>query len=80
MKKEDLEPAKKILRNFISELDKLKECMSAPMQATAFSIKDRIPEFHHDVHNPDPYWEKENAYRWIFAETGHYRRFFILPP
>lgn len=27
----------------------------------------------------DPYWEKENAYAWLYAETRHFRSLMHQP-
>ncbi len=82
--KYDLEPAKAVIRRFLAEIEavkKIQESMSQPMLAASFSLKDQMPEF--DVNGcmpaPDSYWEKEDAYMWLYAEAKHFRMFMHRP-
>lgn len=51
----DLEPAKKVLRKFLAEIEEVKafrKNISQPQLATSFSIKDRMPVFDASEFNP----------------------------
>ena len=82
--KPNLEPAKSILRSFLKEIEKVKDLqknISEPIQATSFSVKDRLPEFNHTefVPAPDAYWTIDDAYMWNYAEAWHPRTLMHRP-
>lgn len=79
----DLEPAKNVLRSFLSELDEVKKIQagtSAPIYAS-LNIQDRSPVFDVAEASPAPYsfWEVDNAYAWIYGDAWNYR-WLMLPP
>lgn len=78
--KYDLEPAKKVLRAFLSEIENVKALrknISAPQPALSFTISDRMPVFDSSEFTPAPdsYWEKEDAYTWLYADARNFRSF-----
>jgi hypothetical protein len=77
---DDLEPAKKVLRKFLAEIEEVKafhKNISQPQLVTVFLIKDRMPVFDTSEFNPasDDYWEKEDAYIWLYADAWDFRAF-----
>jgi hypothetical protein len=82
--KADLEPAKQLIKYFLAEIETLKNVrkgISAPIHATSFSIKDQMSEFDQNEYKPvsDDYWEKEDAYIWLYAEAWNFRAFMHRP-
>ncbi|WP_068466706.1 hypothetical protein [Candidatus Protochlamydia phocaeensis] len=80
--KANLEPAKQVIKDFLAEIEELKKiraAISAPMHATSFSIKDQMPEFDQNECMSDDYWEKEDAYIWLYAEAWDFRAFMHRP-
>lgn len=82
--KNDLEPAKKVLRDFIDETEKVKALrnnISAPQPALAFTVKDKEPVFDQSkfIPAPDSYWEKDDAYIWLHADVRNYHSFMNRP-
>lgn len=80
----DLDPAKKILRNFLKELEeieRIRKSMSAPQPAKSFTIKDKMPVFEAFEFStaPDKYSIKEDAYIWIHAEPWTYTALMHRP-
>ncbi|MBS0272646.1 MAG: hypothetical protein JSR85_08390 [Proteobacteria bacterium] len=80
----DLEPAKKILRTFLKEIEKIRALLknvSAPKPALSFAINDRTPVFDASEFDPasDDYWEKENAYIWLYGDAWNFRSLMHLP-
>lgn len=76
--KPNLEPAKTVLRSFLADIEKekkIRRSMSAPQMATTFSIEGREPLFNATEFTPelDSYWEKEDAYIWLYAEAWNSR-------
>lgn len=70
--KSNLEPTKKVLRNFLEELENIKALrknISAPQSVLAFTVEDRQPVFDTSkfVAAPDSYWEKDDAYAWLYG-------------
>ncbi len=80
----DLDPAKAVIRAFFSEIEAVKKnqkSISQPMRAISFSSKDKMPEFNANEFTPAPdsFWEKEDAYIWLYAEPRHYHSFMHRP-
>jgi hypothetical protein len=80
----DLEPAKKVLRTFLKEIENTKNfrtSMSLPQPALSFRVKDKVPEFDTTEFNSESnsYWE-EDAYTWIYADARNYRALMHRPP
>ena len=76
--KVDLEPAKAILRLFLTELEASREVrysVLGPMPAIAFTIKDRMPIFDSDQIYPDAalHDAEEEAYAWMYCEAWNPR-------
>lgn len=80
--KNDLEPAKKILRNFLAEIDEvraIRKMISIPQFAQSFTIKDAMPVIDDSEFNHNNYWEKEDAYIWLYADAWDYHAFMHRP-
>lgn len=82
--KHDLEPAKKVLRAFLAEIEKvqaIRKNISAPQPALSFTVQDRMPVFDTSEFSPAPdsYWEKEDAYMWLYADAWNFRSFMHRP-
>lgn len=82
--KYDLEQAKEVLRAFFAEIEKVKairKSISAPQPALSFTVKDKSPVFDASVFTPAPdsYWEKEDAYMWLYADAWEFRSFMHRP-
>lgn len=84
--KYDLEPAKTILRTFLKEIEEVKAIrkqMSSPQAAQSFTIKDRMPVFDATEFAPAPdsdsFWEKEDAYIWLYADAWNFRALMHRP-
>lgn len=82
--KKDLEPAKNVIRSFLSEIEAVREMqcnIPSPTLATSFSVKDRTPDFNANEFVPqsDDSFEKEKAYILLFAEPWHYRALMHRP-
>ncbi len=72
--KDDLEPAKNVLRTFLNEIEEVKAIrkqMSPPQAAQSFTIEDRMPVFDASEFTPPPdeYFEKEDAYIWLYGDA-----------
>ncbi|HEY4831665.1 MAG TPA: hypothetical protein VIH61_03795 [Waddliaceae bacterium] len=82
--KTDLEPAKKVLRSFLADIEDIKtlrRLMSIPQLASSFTIQDQTPEFDASEFIPAPnsYWEQEDAYIWLYADAWDFRSFMQQP-
>jgi hypothetical protein len=78
----DLDPTKKILKTFLKELEeieRIRKNMSAPQSAQSFTIKDKMPIFEETEFSADKYWQKEDAYIWIYAEPWTYTALMHRP-
>ncbi len=80
----DLEPAKKVLRTFLTEIENTKNFRKSifpPQPALSFRVKDKMPEFDTTEFNSesDSSWE-EDAYIWIYADARNYRALMHRPP
>ena len=74
----DLEPAKTLLRAFLTERNNvrtMRQGISAPSPAIAFRVEDRSPIFDlSEVSSaPDSFWEKDDAYGILLAEPLFWR-------
>lgn len=83
--KQDLEPAKNVLRAFLKDIEEVKAIrrqMSPPQFARSFTIKDKMPEFEATEFNPaeDTFWTKEDAYIWLYGDVWEYNTFMHRPP
>lgn len=80
--KYDLEPAKKVLRSFLSDIKKVNKfrAVSSFQTALSFTIKDKMPEFEDSqIPNLESYWTEENAYMWLYADPWDFRSFMHIP-
>jgi len=80
----DLEPAKAVLRAFLADIEELKnirQSISAPQMATAFSVVDRTPIFDSTEFTPAPEscWQNEDAYIWLHADAWDFSSFMHRP-
>lgn len=74
----DLEPAKMVLKAFLTERDSARtmhQGISAPSPAIAFRIEDRSPIFDSSevASAPDSFWEKDDAYGLLLTEPWFWR-------
>lgn len=81
--KPDLEPAKNVLRTFlteIAEVKKLHQSISAPILAP-FKIEDRTPDLTGSefLTESESFLKEEEAYTWIYAEAWHFRSLMNRP-
>ncbi|MEI8301462.1 MAG: hypothetical protein WCG10_07655 [Chlamydiota bacterium] len=79
-----LKPAKNVLRSFLADIESVKnlrQCISEPKMATAFSVNDQMPIFDATkcIPAPESFWGKENAYTKLYAEAYHFRSFMHRP-
>lgn len=82
--KGDLDPAKHILTQFLTELakvEKMAEGISGPMNAKSFTIVDRQPVFDGDpdFSRASILGEEEEAYIWSYLEPRHPRSLMHRP-
>lgn len=82
--KYDLEPAKNVLRTFLKEMEEVKAIrkqMSSPQAAQSFTIEDKMPIFDATEFSPAPdsFWEKEDAYIWLYADAWNFRALMHRP-
>ena len=82
--KYNLEPAKTVLRTFLKEMEEIKAIrkqMSSPQAAQSFTIEDRMPVFDTTEFSPAPdsFWEKEDAYIWLYADAWNFRALMHRP-
>lgn len=74
----DLEPAKMILKAFLTERNTVRtmhQGISVPLPAIAFRVEDRSPIFDPSevTAAPDSFWEKDEAYGMLLAEPWCWR-------
>ncbi|MFI5342773.1 MAG: hypothetical protein ACHQUC_00975 [Chlamydiales bacterium] len=82
--KNDLERAKNVLRAFLADIEAVKglrKNVSLPLPALSFVIEDRMPVFDGSEFTPTPdsYWEKEDAYIWLYADAWNFRSLMHRP-
>jgi hypothetical protein len=79
----DLQPIKDILRTFLVEIEAVKKLRQSVSESIIppFTMQDRLPDFSRIEFQPaaDSFWEKDNAYMWIYAEAWHYRSLMQHP-
>jgi hypothetical protein len=83
LKDYDLEPAKEVLRIFFKEIEEVK----AFLKNVSFSkptlpfTSDGMAVFDASEFSPasDDYWEKENAYIWLYGDAWNFRSFMHMP-
>lgn len=74
----DLEPAKGVLRDFLKKLSVIKDVrrgMSAPLFTTSSEIPptELLSTFHTPPNVVDSYWEKDDAYTWLYGTPRYHR-------
>ncbi len=79
-----LEPAKAVLHTFLTDLEEvnnIRKHLSASQMVTAFSVDDQMPcmDTTSFTPAPDSFWEKENAYIWLYADPWNYHSMMHRP-